>query len=105
MSVDTRSEVREFLASRRAKITPDQVGLPIYGDNRRVPGLRREEVALLAGVSADYYTRLERGNLSGVSDGVLEALARALQLDEAERSHLFDLARSAQTTTTTRRRR
>jgi transcriptional regulator with XRE-family HTH domain len=103
--VDTRSEIREYLTSRRAKITPDQVGLPIYGDNRRVPGLRREEVALLAGVSVDYYTRLERGNLSGVSESVLEALARALQLDEAERSHLFDLARAAQTTTATRRRR
>jgi transcriptional regulator with XRE-family HTH domain len=81
MCVDTKSEIREFLTSRRAKITPDQVGLPIYGDNRRVPGLRREEVALLAGVSVDYYTRLERGNLSGVSESVLEALARALQLD------------------------
>ena len=103
--MDTRSEIREFLTSRRAKITPDQVGLPIYGDNRRVPGLRREEVALLAGVSVDYYTRLERGNMSGVSESVLEALARALQLDEAERSHLFDLARAAQTTTATRRRR
>jgi transcriptional regulator with XRE-family HTH domain len=102
--VDTRSEIREFLTSRRAKITPDQVGLPIYGDNRRVPGLRREEVALLAGVSVDYYTRLERGNLSGVSESVLEALARALQLDEAERSHLFDLARAAQTTKTRRQR-
>jgi transcriptional regulator with XRE-family HTH domain len=90
--VDTRSEIREFLTSRRAKITPDQVGLPIYGDNRRVPGLRREEVALLAGVSVDYYTRLERGKMSGVSESVLEALARALQLDQAERSHLFDLA-------------
>jgi len=103
--MDTRTEIREFLTSRRAKITPDQVGLPIYGDNRRVPGLRREEVALLAGVSADYYTRLERGNMAGVSDGVLEALARALRLDEAERSHLFDLARATQTTATTRRRR
>jgi transcriptional regulator with XRE-family HTH domain len=103
--VDTRSEIREFLTSRRAKITPDQAGLPIYGDNRRVPGLRREEVALLAGVSVDYYTRLERGNMSGVSESVLEALARALQLDEAERSHLFDLARAAQTTAATRRRR
>jgi transcriptional regulator with XRE-family HTH domain len=102
--VDTRSEIREFLTSRRAKITPDQAGLPVYGDNRRVPGLRREEVALLAGVSVDYYTRLERGNMSGVSEGVLEALARALQLDEAERSHLFDLAHAAQTTTATRRR-
>jgi transcriptional regulator with XRE-family HTH domain len=102
--VDTRSEIREFLTSRRAKITPDQAGLRVYGDNRRVPGLRREEVALLAGVSVDYYTRLERGNLSGVSESVLEALARALQLDEAERAHLLDLARAAQTTTPARRR-
>jgi len=104
--VDARSEIREFLTSRRApKITPDQAGLPVYGDNRRVPGLRREEVALLAGVSVDYYTRLERGNASGVSESVLEALARALQLDGAERSHLFDLARAAQPTTGTHRRR
>ena len=84
-AVDNRHEVREFLTSRRAKITPQQSGLPAYGGNRRVPGLRREEVALLAGVSADYYTRLERGNLAGVSESVLDALARALQLDEAER--------------------
>lgn len=103
--MDTRSEIREFLTSRRAKIAPDQAGLRVYGDNRRVPGLRREEVALLAGVSVDYYTRLERGNMSGASESVLEALARALQLDEAERSHLFDLARAAQTTPATRRRR
>ena len=93
--VDNRNEVRDFLISRRAKITPDQAGLPAYGGNRRVPGLRREEVALLAGVSIDYYTRLERGNLNGVSESVLEALADALQLDEAERAHLFDLARAA----------
>jgi transcriptional regulator with XRE-family HTH domain len=92
--VDTRSEIREFLTSRRAKITPDQVGLTAYGP-RRVPGLRREEVAVLAGVSVPYYTRLERGDMSGVSEGVLEALARALQLDAAERAHLFDLARTA----------
>jgi transcriptional regulator with XRE-family HTH domain len=102
--VDTKNEIREFLTSRRAKITPDQVDLPVYGDNRRVPGLRREEVALLAGVSVDYYTRLERGNMNGVSESVLEALARALQLDEAERAHLFDLARPAGTTARTRRR-
>jgi transcriptional regulator with XRE-family HTH domain len=102
--VDTRSEIREFLTSRRAKITPEHAGLPTYGDNRRVPGLRREEVALLAGVSVDYYTRLERGNAKGVSESVLAALARALQLDEAERAHLFDLARAAHTTTPTRRR-
>lgn len=93
--MDNRNEIREFLASRRARITPDQAGLPAYGGNRRVPGLRREEVALLAGVSIDYYIRLERGNLGGVSESVLEALARALQLDEAEHAHLFDLARTA----------
>jgi transcriptional regulator with XRE-family HTH domain len=92
--VQTRSEIREFLTSRRAKITPDQAGLTAYGP-RRVPGLRREEVAVLAGVSVPYYTRLERGNLRGVSEGVLDALARALQLDDAERAHLFDLARAA----------
>jgi len=102
--VDTRNEIREFLTSRRAKLTPEQAGLRTYGTGpRRVPGLRREEVALLAGVSADYYTRLERGSASGVSESVLEALARALQLDDAERAHLFDLARAAQTTTRARR--
>jgi transcriptional regulator with XRE-family HTH domain len=101
--VDTRNEIREFLTSRRARITPEQAGLRTYGDNRRVAGLRREEVALLAGVSVDYYTRLERGNASGVSDTVLEALARALQLDEAERAHLFDLARAAHATRGRRR--
>jgi transcriptional regulator with XRE-family HTH domain len=102
--MDPKSEIGEFLTSRRAKIAPDQAGLPTYGENRRVPGLRREEVALLAGVSVDYYTRLERGSASGISDSVLGALARALQLDEAERSHLFDLARAAQTTSSPRRR-
>ncbi|MER6766914.1 MULTISPECIES: helix-turn-helix transcriptional regulator [Amycolatopsis] len=89
------SEARDFLVTRRAKITPAQAGLTVYGGNRRVPGLRREEVALLAGVSADYYTRLEKGNLAGVSDSVLDAVAAALQLDEAERGYLFDLARTA----------
>ena len=79
-------------------------GLPTYGGRRRVAGLRREEVALLAGVSVDYYTRLERGNLSGVSEGVLDSLGRALQLDEAERAHLFDLARAASASVRTRRR-
>jgi transcriptional regulator with XRE-family HTH domain len=87
--VDSRNEVREFLVSRRARITPEQAGLPVYGGNRRVPGLR-PEVALLTGVSIDYYTRLERGNLSGVSESVLEAVAHALQLDEAERAYLFE---------------
>jgi transcriptional regulator with XRE-family HTH domain len=95
--VDAKSDAREFLTSRRAKITPEQVGLPTYGA-RRVPGLRREEVAVLAGVSVPYYTRLERGDMSGVSEGLLTALARALQLDDAERAHLFDLARAAQPT-------
>ena len=102
--MDNRNEVRDFLATRRAKLTPEQAGLPLYGGHRRVAGLRREEVALLAGVSVDYYTRLERGNLAGASDSVLESLARALQLDEAERAHLFDLARAANATAATRRR-
>lgn len=95
--MDNRTEVRDFLTTRRARITPEQAGLPLYGTNRRVKGLRREEVALLADVSTDYYTRLERGNLTGVSESVLEALAAALQLDESERTHLLDLARAANT--------
>src|SRR4051795_13383024 len=95
--MDNRNEVREFLTSRRARLTPEQAGLASYGgSDRRVPGLRREEVALLAGVSVDYYTRFERGNLAGASESVLDALARALQLDEAEREHLFGLARAAE---------
>ncbi|MFF3567724.1 helix-turn-helix transcriptional regulator [Nocardia jiangxiensis] len=101
---DHRVQVREFLTSRRARITPEQAGLPAYGGNRRVAGLRREEVALLAGVSIDYYVRMERGNLAGASDVVLDNLARALQLDDAERAHLFDLARAA-TPTPARQRR
>ncbi|WP_433178640.1 helix-turn-helix transcriptional regulator [Actinoallomurus sp. CA-150999] len=101
--MDRRNDVREFLASRRARITPQQAGLPAYGGKRRVPGLRREEVAMLAGVSVDYYNRLERGNLSGVSESVLEAIVRALRLDEAEREHLFDLARAANSTPRRRR--
>jgi transcriptional regulator with XRE-family HTH domain len=104
VAVDNRNEIRQFLTSRRARITPQQAGLPTYGGHRRVAGLRREEVALLAGVSVDYYTRLERGNLGGVSEAVLDALAQALQLDEAERGHLFDLARAANPTPRTRRR-
>ncbi|HRA51877.1 helix-turn-helix domain-containing protein, partial [Actinotalea sp.] len=103
--MDHRAEIRDFLASRRARITPTQAGLPLYGTHRRVAGLRREEVAMLAGVSVDYYTRLERGNLGGVSDGVLAALATALQLDEAERTHLVDLARAAGTSPARARRR
>ncbi|MEV5826397.1 helix-turn-helix transcriptional regulator [Spirillospora sp. NPDC052242] len=92
--MDQRSQVREFLTSRRGRITPQEAGLPSYGA-RRVPGLRRAEVAQLAGVSVEYYSRLERGDLSGVSDHVLDALARALRLDEEERTHLDDLARAA----------
>src|SRR5213594_3661189 len=89
----TSEEIREYLTSRRARITPEQAGLPAYGGRRRVSGLRREEVALLAGISVEYYTRLERGNARGVSESVLEGIARALQLDEAERAHLIDLVR------------
>jgi len=93
--MDLRAETREFLTTRRGRLTPELANLPAYGGNRRVPGLRREEVAMLAGVSVDYYTRMERGNLAGVSEDVLESLAEALQLDEAERGHLLDLARAA----------
>ena len=93
--MNNREEVNAFLSSRRAKVTPEQAGLAHYGRNRRVPGLRRSEVADLAGVSVEYYSQLERDNLSGVSDSVLEALCRALQLNEAEREHLLDLARAA----------
>lgn len=93
--MDNREEVRDFLRSRRARITPEQAGLPDFGGTRRVAGLRREEVALLAGMSVDYYVRLERGGLAGASDSVLASLARALQLDEFERAHLRDLARAA----------
>jgi transcriptional regulator with XRE-family HTH domain len=105
--MDTRADVREFLTSRRARITPEQAGLAAYGGARRVPGLRRTEVAALAGMSVEYYTRLERGNLTGVSEQVLDSVARALQLDEAERRHLFDLARAASpgVRRTSRRRR
>jgi transcriptional regulator with XRE-family HTH domain len=102
--MDTKTEVRDFLTSRRAKITPAEAGLTTYG-TRQVPGLRREEVATLAGVSVDYYNRMERGNLAGVSDGVLQAVAGALRLDEAERAHLFDLARASRDRAAGQRRR
>ena len=101
--MDNHAEIRDFLASRRARITPDRAGLPAYGGNRRVKGLRREEVALLAGVSIDYYVRMERGNLAGVSDQVLESVANALQLDDAEQEHLRSLARVAGPTASRRR--
>lgn len=102
--MDTKAQVQEFLTTRRAKLTPREAGLPEMGGQRRVAGLRREEVAMLSGVSVDYYVRLERGNLSGVSESVLEALSRALQLDEAEHAHLLDLAHAANASPTARRR-
>ena len=102
--MDNRAEIRDFLKSRRDRVTPEQAGLPAYG-SRRVAGLRRGEVAQLAGVSVEYYTRLERGNLGGVSDSVLDGLAQALRLDDTERTHLYDLARAANTTPARARRR
>lgn len=102
--VDSRNEIREFLATRRAKLSPQQAGIPFYSGRRRVPGLRREEVALLAGVSTDYYTRMEKGHVAGVSDDVLDAVARALQLDDAEHAHLLDLVRAARPRRQTQRR-
>jgi transcriptional regulator with XRE-family HTH domain len=103
--MSTKDEVREFLVSRRAHLTPEQAGLPDFGGERRVPGLRREEVAMLAGVSLDYYTRLERGNIRGASESVLHAIARALQLNDVEREHLFDLARTAPVSSAARSRK
>jgi transcriptional regulator with XRE-family HTH domain len=102
---DVRAEIREFLSTRRDRISPEQAGLPVYGGaRRRISGLRREEVALLAGISTEYYTRLERGNAIGISDSVFDGIAHALQLDEAERTHLLDLLRTAGPTRRTRRR-
>jgi transcriptional regulator with XRE-family HTH domain len=103
-TIDLRAEIRDFLSTRRARITPEQAGLPAYGANRRVKGLRREEVAMLAGVSVDYYIRMERGSLAGASDSVLDALAEALRLDDAERTHLFALAQESGARSTRRKR-
>jgi transcriptional regulator with XRE-family HTH domain len=100
---DIRGEARQFLTTRRAKVTPEQAGLPHYGRRRRVAGLRREEVAQLAGISIEYYTRLERGNIRGVSDEVLDGIARALLLDDVERAYLTDLARMANASPAARR--
>jgi transcriptional regulator with XRE-family HTH domain len=99
-----RGEIRQFLTTRRARITPERAGLPNYGGRRRVPGLRREEVALLAGISIEYYVRLERGDARGVSEEVLDGIARALQLDDVERTHLVDLVRLANSARPVRRR-
>ena len=93
--MDNKSEIRDFLVSRRAKIRPEDAGLPA-GGQRRVAGLRREELAVLAGVSVSYYTRLERGDASGVSESVLVAIARCLKLDDVERAHLSELVRASQ---------
>ncbi|MBX7450869.1 helix-turn-helix transcriptional regulator [Mycolicibacterium sp. 3033] len=102
-TTDVRAEIREFLRSRRARITPQHAGLPAYGGNRRVTGLRREEVALLAGISVDYYVRIERGSLAGTSQEVLDAVASALQLDDAERLYLLHLAQQCGKPRRTRR--
>lgn len=101
--MDQRDEAREFLASRRARLSPTDVGLPPSIGRRRVPGLRRDEVAALAGLSSEYYAHLERGNLAGASDAVLDAVARALRLDDAEQLHLQNLAHAAKTPTRRRR--
>jgi transcriptional regulator with XRE-family HTH domain len=101
---DNREDIREFLTTRRARLTPADVGLPA-GSRRRVQGLRREEVAVLAGVSTEWYTRLEKGHITGVSEEVLDAVAAALRLDEAEHAYLFDLARAARPRRRTARRR
>jgi transcriptional regulator with XRE-family HTH domain len=101
---EVRGEIHTFLTTRRARISPEQAGLPRYGGKRRrVAGLRRDEVALLAGISSQYYIKLERGNATGVSESIIDGIARALQLDEAERTHLVDLIRTAGTTRAPRR--
>ncbi|MER7273835.1 helix-turn-helix transcriptional regulator [Dactylosporangium sp. NPDC000244] len=102
---DVRGDIRQFLMTRRARITPQQAGLPDYGGRRRVPGLRREELALLAGISVEHLTQLERGRARGVSDEVVDSLARALQLDDVERAHLIDLITVANTPPHRTRRR
>ena len=95
--MSSRTPLADFLRARRAALRPERIGLTTVGTRRRVPGLRREEVALLAGVSVDYYNRMERGSLTGVSEPVLTGIADALRLDPAERTHLFDLARQGET--------
>lgn len=101
----TSANIREFLITRRSRLTPAEAGLPDFGGRRRVPGLRREEVALLAGMSVEYYVRLERGNASGISDAILDGISRALKLDDAEHAHLYDLVRAANRGTRTPQRK
>jgi transcriptional regulator with XRE-family HTH domain len=102
---DVRGQIREFLTTRRARLTPEQAGLPVYGGGRRrVKGLRREEAALLAGISIEYYIRLERGTATGVSESVIDGITHALQLDDAERAHLVDLLHTASPARPPRRR-
>lgn len=101
---DPRAELKDFLTSRRARLSPQMVGLPLVAGRRRVPGLRREEVAMLAGVSVDYYTRLERGKMAGASQEVLDSLSAALQLSDAEHQHLLDLAQAVTPSGRTRNR-
>jgi transcriptional regulator with XRE-family HTH domain len=103
--MDSQDDLGEFLTSRRARLSPQQAGIPDFGGRRRVPGLRREEVALIAGMSAEYYKRLERGNAVGVSETVIDGVSRALQLDDAEHAHLHDLVRTANAGTHPQRRR
>ncbi|NDZ78337.1 helix-turn-helix transcriptional regulator [Streptomyces sp. SID10853] len=93
--MNAQVQLGDFLRTRRSQLLPEDLGIPTYGERRRVPGLRREELALLAGVSSSYYTRLEQGQSLNASPEVLEAIARALRLDESERLHLHNLARSA----------
>lgn len=93
----------EFLVARRSQVRPEDVGVRTYGERRRVPGLRREELALLAGVSVSYYRRLEQGQAASASAEVLDALAGALRLDEGERAYLHDLVRAGRRRTGTRR--
>ena len=102
--MSAKKQIRDFLVARRGEVTPEQAGLPVTAGERRVPGLRREEVAVLAGVSTYYYVRLERGNLAGASDSVLQAIANALQLDDVQRAYLFDLARAVPQSAAARRR-
>jgi transcriptional regulator with XRE-family HTH domain len=103
--MDHHDDIAEFLTSRRARLSPEQAGIPDFGGRRRVPGLRREEVAMLAGMSAEYYKRLERGNAAGVSEAVIDGVSRALQLDEAEYAHLYELVRTANAGSHPQRRR